>query len=55
MIAERAYLRAESRGFQGGDAVVDWLEAEQEVERILGNGAHGTRPRRSERSERVED
>ena len=55
MIAERAYLRAESRGFQGGDAVVDWLEAEQEVERFFGRAAQGTRNRRNEPSEQIED
>jgi hypothetical protein len=32
MIAEAAYLRAEARGFQGGDPVQDWLEAEQEID-----------------------
>ena len=32
MISERAYLRAERRGFQGGDTVEDWLAAEAEVD-----------------------
>jgi hypothetical protein len=32
MISERAYLLAEQRGFQGGDAVNDWLAAEAEVD-----------------------
>jgi DUF2934 family protein len=32
MIAEAAYFRAERRGFSGGDAVADWIEAEAEVE-----------------------
>jgi Ribonuclease G/E len=31
MIAEAAYLRAERRGFNGGDPVADWIEAEAEV------------------------
>ena len=31
MIAEAAYYRAERRGFQGGDPVVDWLAAEREI------------------------
>jgi hypothetical protein len=31
-IAERAYLRAASRGFVGGDPVADWLAAEAEVD-----------------------
>lgn len=32
MIAEAAYLRAERRGFNGGDPVTDWIEAEAEVD-----------------------
>ena len=35
MIAEIAFLRAERRGFKGGDPVKDWLEAEQEVDSSL--------------------
>jgi len=35
MIAEAAYLRAERRGFSGGDATDDWLSAEMEIDRIL--------------------
>lgn len=35
MIAQRAYLRAESRGFSGGNAEQDWLDAEAEVNREL--------------------
>ncbi len=35
MIAEAAYLRAEKRGF-AGDPVEDWLLAEEEVDRRLG-------------------
>ncbi len=31
MIAEAAYLLAERRGFQGGNSVEDWLQAEQEI------------------------
>jgi hypothetical protein len=40
MIAEAAYLRAERRGFVGGDEVEDWLAAEAEVDALLraGNG-----------------
>ena len=55
MIAERAYFRAESRGFQGGDAVIDWLEAEREVERILGHAPAGSRTGRKAGSERLEE
>jgi hypothetical protein len=40
MIAEAAYYRAEQRGFQGGDPVQDWIEAETEVERSLSTGLH---------------
>lgn len=32
MIAEAAYFKAERRGFNGGDAVRDWCEAEAEVD-----------------------
>jgi uncharacterized coiled-coil DUF342 family protein len=35
MIAEAAYFRAERRGFNGGDAVRDWCEAEGEVDARL--------------------
>jgi choline dehydrogenase-like flavoprotein len=35
MIAEAAYYRAERRGFDGGDPVSDWLEAEAEIDAIL--------------------
>lgn len=31
MIAERAYSKAEKRGFTGCHELEDWLEAEQEV------------------------
>jgi len=32
LIAESAFLKAERRGFEGGDPVEDWLEAEREVD-----------------------
>lgn len=35
LIAEAAFLKAESRGFVGGDPVADWLAAEKEVEDLL--------------------
>jgi hypothetical protein len=35
MIAEAAYFRAERRGFNGGDPVADWVEAEIEVDAEL--------------------
>ena len=39
MIREAAYFRAQRRGFVGGNAVDDWLEAEAEVDRMLDEGA----------------
>jgi Protein of unknown function (DUF2934) len=38
MIAEAAYLRAERRGFQGGDPIADWLDSEREVDALLSRG-----------------
>lgn len=38
LIEQAAYLRAERRGFQNGSPEQDWLEAEQEIDRILGRG-----------------
>ncbi|MBW8072211.1 MAG: DUF2934 domain-containing protein [Ferrovum sp.] len=35
MIAIAAYYRAERRGFDSGDALTDWLEAEAEVDALL--------------------
>lgn len=35
LIAERAYYRAERRGFEPGHELEDWLEAEAEVDVIL--------------------
>jgi hypothetical protein len=32
MVRERAYVRAQKRGFIGGNPFEDWLEAEQEVD-----------------------
>src|SRR5215471_5171497 len=42
MIAEAAYFRAERRGFNGGNPVTDWVEAEAEVDTHLRQmqGAH---------------
>ncbi len=31
MVAERAYSKAEKRGFAAGHELEDWLEAEQEI------------------------
>jgi hypothetical protein len=42
MIAQAAYLRAERRGFTGGDEVEDWLAAEAEVDALLRAGSGGT-------------
>jgi Protein of unknown function (DUF2934) len=33
VVAVEAYLRAERRGFEGGSALDDWLEAETELKR----------------------
>ncbi|MEZ5541927.1 MAG: DUF2934 domain-containing protein [Pseudomonadota bacterium] len=38
MIREAAYLRAERRGFCGGSAEQDWLEAEHEIDVSLAQG-----------------
>lgn len=38
MIAEAAYYKAESRGFAGGEAERDWLEAESEIDSLLLGG-----------------
>lgn len=35
LIAERAYLIAERRGFEPGHAVDDWLEAEKQIDHML--------------------
>lgn len=35
MVAEAAYLRAEKRGFSGGNPTDDWLAAEAEIDNIL--------------------
>jgi hypothetical protein len=37
LIAEAAYFRAQKRGSVGGDAIDDWLAAEQEVDARLLN------------------
>jgi len=36
MIATTAYLRAEQRGFASGHELEDWLQAEAEVDQVLG-------------------
>ena len=35
MVAKAAYFRAEKRGFAAGDTAQDWLDAEEEIERML--------------------
>jgi hypothetical protein len=37
MIAEAAYFRAERRGFVAGNELQDWLDAEIEVDQLLGD------------------
>ena len=43
MIAEKAYLRAERRGFAAGRETEDWLAAEAEVDALL-KLSHGGPP-----------
>jgi hypothetical protein len=38
MICDAAYLRAERRGFVSGHELTDWLEAESEIDALLGYG-----------------
>ncbi len=38
LVEQCAYLRAERRGFVGGDPQQDWLEAEMEVDHLLLGG-----------------
>lgn len=40
LIAEAAYLRAEQRGFAGGDPMADWLEAEADIDASLMGPTH---------------
>ncbi|HUX23817.1 MAG TPA: DUF2934 domain-containing protein [Burkholderiales bacterium] len=37
LIAQAAYFRAEKRGFAPGCELQDWVEAEAEVRRLIGN------------------
>jgi len=37
MIAEAAYYRAQQRGFEPGNEMSDWLQAEADIEVVLGN------------------
>ena len=41
LIAEAAYLMAEQRGFDAGDPAQDWINAEEEVNRMLLQGKSG--------------
>ena len=43
MIQTAAYLRAEKRGFQGGNPVQDWVDAEHEIDGMLKGTARSTR------------
>jgi hypothetical protein len=40
MIAETAYYQAEKRGFQPGHEILDWLEAEKAVDKLLSKAAN---------------
>jgi hypothetical protein len=35
MIQQAAYFRSQSRGFQPGGELEDWLEAEREIECVI--------------------
>ena len=48
MIAIAAYVRAEKRGFVGGDAVDDWLHAEAEINALLRKKQRELRKRRKQ-------
>lgn len=37
MIATAAYFRAESRGFQAGGELQDWLEAELQIDQLISD------------------
>jgi hypothetical protein len=37
LVARAAYFRAEKRGFAPGRELQDWVEAEAEVRRLIGN------------------
>ena len=37
LVARAAYFRAEKRGFAPGRELQDWVEAEAEVLRLIGN------------------
>jgi hypothetical protein len=39
-IEEAAFLRAEKRGFDGGHAMEDWLDAEAEVDAQIERSLH---------------
>lgn len=43
LIEVRAYLLAESRGFEPGRELDDWLQAEREVDSQFGAGTAGPR------------
>ena len=43
MIQTAAYLRAEKRGFQGGNPVQDWVDAEHEIDATLTGNSRGVR------------
>jgi hypothetical protein len=40
-IATAAYFKAERRGFAPGNAAIDWLEAEVEIETQIAHGFPG--------------
>lgn len=47
LIATEAYLRAEQRGFCGGDPIADWLAAESEIDARLSHKTKTQTPQRT--------
>ena len=42
MIQTAAYLRAEKRGFRGGNPMQDWVDAEREIDAMLKGTSRNT-------------
>ena len=41
LVSERAYFKAQERGFVGGDPLQDWCEAEAEIDALILRGSDG--------------
>lgn len=55
MIAEAAYYRALNRSFVGGSPEEDWLQAEQDVNRVLLSAGAPARKRTSRKESATKD